>query len=153
MKYLENKKTLYIFAEMRGHSILKDIFTDHIEQEPNESDLYTTREEIQDAELNDPNETGRINWDKFDELVKNTKNTIAVKVRRFKTVIEAYDRTNGQLINQYDSYKEAAMDWYTTPELIASYCRKKVPYLKRNVLFKTRKIRISAKDNNERQGT
>ncbi len=132
---------------MKGHSTLKDIFTSHIEQEPNESDLYQTKQELQEAEERGE---GKINWDVWDKVVKQTKNTIATKIRRFKTIIEAYD-LNGQLINQYESYKEAAKDWYTTPELISVYCRRKVPYFKHNVIFKTRKIRISAKDINEQE--
>ncbi len=129
---------------MKGHSTLKEIFTNHIEQEPNESDLYQTRQELQEAEERGE---GKINWDVWDKVAKETKHNITNKIRRFKTIIEAYD-LNGKLINQYDSYKEAAKDWYTTPELISVYCRRKVPYIKHNVIFKTKKIRISINNTN-----
>ena len=47
-----------------------------IEDEPQERDLYLTRSELEWAEENDPNETGRINWIKFNELVNRVRDEI-----------------------------------------------------------------------------
>lgn len=43
-----------------------------LERARNECDLYLTREELQEAER-DPNESGRINWEKWDELISKTR--------------------------------------------------------------------------------
>lgn len=44
-----------------------------IEREPNDRDLYQTREELQEAE---ERFEGKINWDKWDKLVSKTKKNI-----------------------------------------------------------------------------
>ena len=41
-----------------------------IEDEPQERELYNSREELQWAEENDPNETGSIQWSNWDKIVK-----------------------------------------------------------------------------------
>lgn len=46
-----------------------------IQREPNKDDLYQTREELKEAEKS-PNETGEINWSKWDEIVTKTKNKL-----------------------------------------------------------------------------
>lgn len=43
-----------------------------IQREPNKDDLYQSWEEIKDAE-NNPEEQGRLNWNKLQELITNTK--------------------------------------------------------------------------------
>lgn len=43
-----------------------------LERARNECDLYLTREELQEAER-DPNESGRINWEKWDELISKSR--------------------------------------------------------------------------------
>ena len=43
-----------------------------VQREPNKDDLYQSWEEIKDAE-NNPEETGKLNWNKLQELITNTK--------------------------------------------------------------------------------
>lgn len=127
---------------MDGRLLLKDNFhTNHILKETNENELFQSIEELKEAE-NDPNETGRINWELWDSIVEQTKNELKeLKVYDNKTIIQAFD-LKGNLINQYDSYKDAARDWYTTPELVSVYVRRKAPYTKQKVFFKTKTIKV-----------
>lgn len=128
---------------MDGRLKLKDYFnTNHILKETNENELYQSIEELKDAELNDPTETGRINWNIWQKVVEETKEQLSKLIfYDTKTIIQAFD-LKGNLINQYNSYKEAAMDWYTTPELVNLYCRRKVPYQKQQVFFKTKNVKV-----------
>ena len=49
-------------------------------REPNKDDLYQTWEEIREVETN-PDESGRLNWDKLQELITRTK----LKINEKKT--------------------------------------------------------------------
>ena len=50
-------------------------------KEPDENDLYQSWEEIKDAETN-PDETGKLNWNKLQELITRTKLKINEKKTR-----------------------------------------------------------------------
>lgn len=128
---------------MDGRLKLKDRFnTNHILKETNENELYQSIEELKDAEVNDQTETGRINWNIWQKVVQETKEMLSkLEFYDTKTIIQAYD-LQGNLLKEYEGYKEAAMDWYTTSELVNLYCRRKVPYLKQQVFFKTKKIKV-----------
>lgn len=52
-----------------------------IQREPNKDDLYQSWEELKEAEKS-PNETGKLNWNKLQELIANTKLKINNDVRR-----------------------------------------------------------------------
>ena len=53
--------------------------TKYIERYASDDDLYQTREELEDAEPNN------INWDRWNELVKETKLQIYGNTKRYKT--------------------------------------------------------------------
>jgi len=128
---------------MDGRLKLKDRFnTNHILKETNENELYQSIEELKNAELNDTTETGRINWNIWQKVVQETKEILSrLEFYGTKTIIQAYD-LQGNLIKEYEGYKEAAMDWYTTPELVSVYCRKGKPYIKQKVIFRPKIIKI-----------
>lgn len=123
--------------ELRNIGIYHSNFT---ERDRNEEDLYQTREELKQAETRGE---GKINWSVWNKIVDETKEQLSKLIfYDIKTIIEVYD-LKGNLINQYNSYKEAAMDWYTTPELVSVYCRSKQPYLKQKVYFRSKTIMVN----------
>ena len=126
-----------------GRLKLKDWFsTNLILKETKESELYSSIEELKNAQFNDPNELGEINWEKWEQVVDETRKKLSrIKLYVTKTVVQAYD-LQGKLISQYDSYSDAAKDWATTPELVGVYVRQKRPYIKQKVFFMTKEIRV-----------
>lgn len=56
--------------------------TKYIERYASDDDLYQTREELEDAEQRGE---GKINWDRFNELVEQTKLKIYGNSKRYKT--------------------------------------------------------------------
>ena len=134
------KKSIYICKKMRRELLNIGIYhSNFIERDRNEQDLYNTIEELKKAEGRGE---GKVNWQVWKWIVDETKEQLKnIIFYDTKTIIQVFD-LKGHLINEYDSYKEAARDWCTTPELVSVYCRSKQPYLKQKVYFRSKTIKI-----------
>lgn len=101
------------------------------------NDLYTSREELQEAELQEE-EFGKINWDNWDKTVQETKKLIEKELKQFKTnkkrMVYVYDLQDN-LIQTFPTTDQCASFYGISREQVNVYIRRNVPYKKRNIRF------------------
>lgn len=118
-----------------GHNRLRDIYSDHIDNDILFGIEINSREELQEMEKEEFGEVGRcINWIKWDSLVEKTKEELEnykrskYKHSRIGTHIYAYDINNGELIKAFASGKQAAEHFNVAPYTIVYYAKMEKPF-------------------------
>jgi hypothetical protein len=104
------------------------------------NDLYTSREELQEAELQEE-ENGRINWDRWDKTVEKTKKLIEEELKHYTSkkgvlpTLCVYD-LQGNLIQTFPTTRECAAFYGISTVQVNVYVRSGGTYKKRNIKFK-----------------
>lgn len=102
------------------------------------NDLYTSREELQEAEERDE---GRINWDRWDKTVEETKKLIEEELKHYTSkrgvlpTLCVYD-LQGNLIQTFPTTRECAAFYGISTVQVNVYVRSGGTYKKRNIKFK-----------------
>lgn len=134
---------------VKGRSNLKALFTRYMDssQFGQEKSLYTTREELQQYEIENGGKIGSfINWSKFDELIAKNReemtsieNTptepITKRDRNFKVYVYSLQ---GQLLDVCDTTKQASEKYDVGMVEIARYSKQEIPLYKKQLLFSRR---------------
>ena len=118
-------------------SILTIYNTKCIERFVGEDDLYVTREQLKEAEARGE---GKINWDRWDELVQRTKQDIKEELKGFEKMytntVFVYDILKQRVIKTFKSPKECAKYYNISRELVNTYIRDHRVYYKPGVEFR-----------------
>lgn len=102
------------------------------------NDLYETKEELQEAEERDE---GRINWDRWDKTVQETKKLIEEELKHYTSkrgvlpTLCVYD-LQGNLIQTFPTTRECAAFYGISTVQVNVYVRSGGTYKKRNIRFK-----------------
>ena len=111
--------------------------TKHIERFLGEDDLYVTREQLKEAEARGE---GKIHWDRFDELVQQTKQDIKEELKGFERIntnrVFVYDIMKQRVIKTFKSPKECADFYGISREQVTNYIRDHRVYQKQGVQFR-----------------
>lgn len=112
-------------------SILTIYNTKCIERFVGEDDLYVTREQLKEAEASGE---GKINWNRFDELVQRTKQDIKEELKGFERIntnpVFVYDILKQRVIKTFKNPKECAKYYGVSRELVTNYIRENRIYYK-----------------------
>lgn len=131
---------------VKGRSNLKALFTRYMDssQFGQEKSLYTTREELQEAEKRGE---GKINWDKFDELIAKNREFMetAETIKRYGFKVYAYN-LEGQLLQVYENSKQAAEATGAELTIVNNYSKREVPYFNKSILYLRRPLEEVMKD-------
>lgn len=131
---------------VKGRSKLKSLFTQHMDSSifGIEKELYTTREELQEAEKRGE---GKINWSKFDELIAKNREFMeaAETIKKYGFKIYCYN-LSGQLLQVYENSKEAAQATGVELTIVNNYSKKETPYWHKGILFLRKPIEEVLKD-------
>lgn len=118
-------------------SILTIYNTKCIERFVGEDDLYVTREQLKEAEARGE---GKINWNRFDELVQRTKQGIKEELKGFERIntnpVFVYDILKQRVIKTFKSPKECADFYGISREQVTNYIRDHRVYQKQGVEFR-----------------
>lgn len=115
-----------------GRSRFREI-SRHIDNDTLGDVEISTREELQSlAEA----EGITIDWDKWDELVNNTKDDIDITQEEANIPLKYVYSLGGKLIGTFKSTKECSDKVGISPEQINYYIRTQRPYLKGGLLFR-----------------
>lgn len=125
---------------VKGRSKLRSLFTRHMDSAifGVEKELYTTREELQEAEKRGE---GKINWSKFDELIAKNREFMeaAETIKKYGFKIYCYN-LSGQLLQVYENSKQAAEATGVELTIVNNYSKKETPYWHKGILFLRRPI-------------
>ena len=131
---------------VKGRSNLKSLYTKHMDSSifGVEKELYTTREELQEAEKRGE---GKINWEKFDELIKRNREFMeaAETIKKYGFKVYAYN-LEGQLLQVYENSKQAAEATGVELTIVNNYSKKETPYWHKGILFLRKPIEEVLKD-------
>lgn len=136
---------------VKGRSNLKALFTRYMDssQFGQEKSLYTTREELQQYEIENGGKIGSfIRWDKWDELIAKNREEMASientptdpvtkRERNFKVYVYSLQ---GQLLDVCYTTKQAAEKYGVGAVEIARYSRQEIPFYKKKLLFSRRML-------------
>lgn len=118
-----------------GHNRLRDIYSDHIDNDIFFGIEINSREELQEMEKEEFGEVGRcINWDNWDALVQKTKEQLEAyeyvkkEGRRAGKPIYAYSWITKELIKKFASASIAAEAYNTSVYTILDHARSGKPY-------------------------
>ena len=118
-----------------GHNRLRDIYSDHIDNDILFGIEINSREELQELEKEEFGEVGRcINWNKWDALVQKTKEQLEAyeyvkkEGRRAGKPIYAYSWKTKELIKKFASASIAGEAYNTTVGTILDHARSGKPY-------------------------
>ena len=110
-------------------------------------DVSSRQELMELAQEEDP--SPRINWDKWDELVQETKQDITKELKKHKPIAQKNGRvatrvyvydSNKLLIKTFSSTQEAADYYNIRREQVTNYAREEKPYYKFQIIFRTKPI-------------
>lgn len=131
---------------VKGRSNIRALYGKHIDssQFGIEKDLYLTREELQEAEKRGE---GKINWDKFDELIAKNREfmEVAETIKKYGFKIYSYN-LSGQLLQVYENSKAAAEATGVELTIVNNYSKKETPYWHKGILFLRKPIEEVLKD-------
>ena len=131
---------------VKGRSNLKSLYTKHMDSSifGIEKELYTTREELQEAEKRGE---GKINWDKWDELIAKNREFMeaAETIKRYGFKVYAYN-LSGQLLQVYENSKQAAEATGVELTIVNNYSKREVPYFNKSILYLRRPLEEAMKD-------
>ena len=131
---------------VKGRSKLRSLFTRHMDSAifGVEKELYTTREELQEAEKRGE---GKINWSKFDELIAKNREFMeaAETIKKYGFKIYCYN-LSGQLLQVYDNSKAAAEATGVELTIVNNYSKREVPYFNKSILYLRRPLEEVLKD-------
>lgn len=131
---------------VKGRSNLKSLYTKHMDSSifGIEKELYTTREELQEAEKRGE---GKINWSKFDELIAKNREFMeaAETIKKYGFKIYCYN-LSGQLLQVYENSKQAAEATGAELTIVNNYSKREVPYFNKSILYLRRPLEEAMKD-------
>ena len=131
---------------VKGRSKLRSLFTRHMDSAifGVEKELYTTREELQEAEKRGE---GKINWSKFDELIAKNREFMeaAETIKKYGFKVYTYN-LEGQLLQVYDNSKQAAEATGVELTIVNNYSKREVPYFNKSILYLRRPLEEVLKD-------
>lgn len=131
---------------VKGRSKLRSLFTRHMDSAifGVEKELYTTREELQEAEKRGE---GKINWSKFDELIAKNREFMeaAETIKKYGFKIYCYN-LSGQLLQVYENSKQAAEATGVELTIVNNYSKKETPYWLKGILYLRKPIEEVLKD-------
>lgn len=131
---------------VKGRSNLKSLFTKHMDssQFGQERELYLTEAELREAEARGE---GRINWTFFWELINRNREFMeaAETIKKYRFKIYTYN-LNGQLLQVYESSKEAAQATGVELTIVNNYSKREVPYFNKSILYLRRPLEEAMKD-------
>jgi hypothetical protein len=118
-----------------GHNRLRDLYTDHIDNDILFGIEINSREELQEMEKEEFGEVGRcINWSNWDALVQKTKEELEAyeyvkkEGRRAGKPIYAYSWITKELIKKFASASIAAEAYHTSVYTVLDHARSGKPY-------------------------
>ena len=118
-----------------GHNRLRDIYSDHIDNDILFGIEINSREELQEMEKEEFGEVGRcINWSNWDALVQKTKEQLEAyeyvkkEGRRAGKPIYAYSWKTKELIKKFASASVAAEAYNTSVYTVLDHARSGKPY-------------------------
>lgn len=124
----------------KGRSNIRALYGKHIDssQFGIEKDLYLTREELQEAEKRGE---GKINWDKFDELIAKNREFMeaAETIKKYGFKVYAYN-LEGQLLQVYENSKAAAEATGVELTIVNNYSKRETPYWHKSLIYLRRPI-------------
>lgn len=101
-------------------------------------DVSSRQELMESAQEEDPSPT--INWDKWDELVQQTKQDIKEELKGFERIytnpVFVYDTWKQRVIKIFKSPQECANYYNISRELVNTYIRDHRVYYKQGVEFR-----------------
>ena len=131
---------------VKGRSNLKSLYTKHMDSSifGIEKELYTTREELQEAEKRGE---GKINWDKWDELIAKNREFMeaAETIKKYGFKVYAYN-LEGQLLQVYENSKQAAEATGAELTIVNNFSKREVPYFNKSILYLRRPLEEVMKD-------
>ena len=120
---------------VKGRSNIRALYGKHIDssQFGSDKDLYLTREELQEAEKRGE---GKINWDKFDELIAKNREYMeaAETIKKYGFKVYAYN-LEGQLLQVYENSKQAAETTGVEITIVNNYSKREVPYWNKGIIY------------------
>lgn len=90
-----------------------------------------------------------VNWEKWDELVQQTKQDITKELKKYKPIVQKNGRMpqtvyvynpNERLIKTFSSTQEAADFYHIRKEQVTNYAREQKIYYKLQIMFRTKPI-------------